>query len=126
MSRLRRLVLSDSWFFITCRVLSWRGIPTASEFACWGGVIHERRAQHGFLLSAWVFLPNHGHAIFYPPDALTIFRKSRQWRGTPHGISALTLPGGEFGFDFQGAGWGFGQKFQTSTICRPGGNVSVL
>src|SRR5208283_2403860 len=50
MSRLRRLVLSDSWFFMTCRVLPWRGILTASEFACWGGVIHERRAKHGFLL----------------------------------------------------------------------------
>src|SRR5208282_5228909 len=94
MSRLRRLVLSDSWFFITCRVLAWRGILTASEFACLGGVIHERRAQHGFLLSAGVFLPNHGHAIFYPPDALTIFRKSRQWRGTPHGISGVNSSGG--------------------------------
>src|SRR5208283_252382 len=45
MSRLRRLVLSDSWFFITCRVLPWRGILTASEFACLGEVIHERREQ---------------------------------------------------------------------------------
>ena len=72
MSRLRRLVLSDHWFFITCRVLPWRGILTASEFACLGEVIHERREQHGFLLSAWVFLPNHWHAIFYPPYPLTI------------------------------------------------------
>jgi hypothetical protein len=30
----------------------------------WGGVIHERRKKHGFLLSAWAFLPNHWHAIF--------------------------------------------------------------
>jgi REP element-mobilizing transposase RayT len=35
-------------------------------------VIHERREKHGFLLSAWVFLPNHWHAIFYPPYPLTI------------------------------------------------------
>jgi len=72
MSRLRRLVVSDSWFFITCRVLPWRGILTASEFACLGAVIHERRKKHGFLLGAWVFLPNHWHAIFYPPYPLTI------------------------------------------------------
>ncbi|MGO8816222.1 MAG: transposase [Terriglobia bacterium] len=72
MSRLRRLVVSDSWFFITCRVLLWRGILTASEFACLGGVIHERRKKHGFLLGAWVFLPNHWHAIFYLPCPLTI------------------------------------------------------
>jgi len=74
MSRLRRLVISDHWFFITCRVLPGRRILTASEFACLGGVIHERREKHGFLLSAWVFLPNHWHAIFYPPYPLTISR----------------------------------------------------
>jgi len=50
MSRLRRLAVSDHWFFITCRVLPWRGILTASEFACLGSVIHERREKHGFLL----------------------------------------------------------------------------
>ena len=37
-------------------------------------VIHERRAEHGFLLTAWVFLPDHWHAIFYPPYPLTISR----------------------------------------------------
>jgi putative transposase len=37
-------------------------------------VIEERRRKHGFLLSAWVFLPNHWHAIFYPPYPLTISR----------------------------------------------------
>ena len=50
MSRLRRLLVSDSWFFITCRVLPSRGFLTASEFACLSGVIHERRKKHGFLL----------------------------------------------------------------------------
>jgi REP element-mobilizing transposase RayT len=27
-------------------------------------VIQQRRAEHGFLLTAWVFLPDHWHAIF--------------------------------------------------------------
>jgi hypothetical protein len=44
------LVVADRWFFITCRVLPRRGILTASEFGCWGGVIHERRKKHCFLL----------------------------------------------------------------------------
>ena len=35
-------------------------------------VIHERRLKHGYLLSAWVFLPDHGHGIFYPAYPLTI------------------------------------------------------
>ena len=50
MSRLWRWVVSDSWFFITGRALPWRGILTGLEFACWGGVIHERRRKRGFLL----------------------------------------------------------------------------
>ena len=72
MSRLRRLVVSDRWFFITCRILPGRGILSASEFACLAKVIHPRREEHGFLLSAWVFLPDHWHAIIYPPYPLTI------------------------------------------------------
>ena len=45
---------------------------SAAEFACWAQVIHERRKKHGFLLTAWVFLPDHWHAIIYPPHPLTI------------------------------------------------------
>jgi hypothetical protein len=33
MSRLRRLVVSDQWFFITCRLLPRRRILSESEFA---------------------------------------------------------------------------------------------
>ena len=67
MSRLRRLVVSDRWFFITCRLLPRRGMFCPAEFACLARVIRERRKEHGFRLSAWVFLPDHWHAIFYPP-----------------------------------------------------------
>jgi REP element-mobilizing transposase RayT len=59
MSRLRRLVVSDRWFFVTCRVLPRRGTLSESEFGCLARVIHERREEHAFLLSAWVFLPDH-------------------------------------------------------------------
>ena len=74
MSRLRRLVVSDRWFFITCRLLPSRRILSDSEFATLAEVIVERRAEHGFLLTAWVFLPDHWHAIFYPRHPLTISR----------------------------------------------------
>ena len=37
-------------------------------------VIHERRAEHRFLLTAWVFLPDHWHAIFCPPYPLPLSR----------------------------------------------------
>jgi len=74
MSRLRRLVVSDRWFFITCRVLPRRRILSDAEFATLAEVIDPRRKEHGFLLSAWVFLPDHWHAIFYPRHPLTISR----------------------------------------------------
>ena len=45
-----------------------------SEFATLAEVIVERREEHGFVLTAWVFLPDHWHAIFYPRHPLTISR----------------------------------------------------
>jgi len=72
MSRLRRLVVSDRWFFVTCRLLPRRRILSESEFGVLARVIHERREEHGFLLGAWVFLPDHWHAIICPAHPLTI------------------------------------------------------
>ena len=74
MSRLRRFMVSDAWFFITSRLLPKRRVLTRGEFAMLAQVIHERRAEHAFLLTAWVFLPDHWHAIFYPTYPLTISR----------------------------------------------------
>ena len=74
MSRLRRLVLSDRYFFLSCRVLPTRRNLSESEFAVLAQVILELRKQHGFLLTAWVFLPDHWHAIVYPSFPLTISR----------------------------------------------------
>ena len=74
MSRLRRLVVSDRFIFVTCRLLPRRRILSPSEFAILARAIHERRVEHGFFLTAWVFLPDHGDAIFFPPYPLTISR----------------------------------------------------
>ncbi len=74
MSRLHRLVLSDRFFFITCRLLPPRRLLVETEFECQAGVVAERRVEHGFLLTAWVFLPDHWHAIFFPAFPLTIAR----------------------------------------------------
>ena len=92
MSRLRRLVLSDRFFFLSCRVLPTRQNLTEHEFALLARVLRERRKEHGFLLTAWVFLPDHWHAIIYPSFPLTISRvlesikvgatlRINRWRG---------------------------------------------
>ena len=72
MSRLRRLVLSNRFFFISCRLARKRQMLCDGEFGQLAQVIHTRRKRHGFLLTAWVFLPDHWHAIFYPHSPLTI------------------------------------------------------
>jgi putative transposase len=74
MSRLRRLVLSDRFFFITCRLLPHRRVLGVSEFECLARVVRERREKHHFLLTAWVFLPDHWHAILFPRFPVTISR----------------------------------------------------
>ena len=67
-------MVSDRWFFITCRLLPRRLILSDSEFATLAEVIVQRREEHGFVLTAWVFLPDHWHAVFYPRHPLTISR----------------------------------------------------
>ena len=72
MSRLRRLVVSNRFVFITCRLLPHRGRLPEPEFEFLARVIRERRRKYHFLLTAWVLHPDHWHAIFFPPFPLTI------------------------------------------------------
>ena len=74
MSRLRRMVRSDRFFFITCRLLPRRARLAEGEYEILAQVIRERRDEHRFLLTAWVLLPDHWHAIFFPRFPLTISR----------------------------------------------------
>ena len=68
------MVLSDRFFFITCRLLPRRARLGESEFELLARVIRERRDPHRFLLTAWVLLPDHGHAIIFPRYSLAISR----------------------------------------------------
>ena len=85
MSRLRRLDLSDHYFFVTCRLASGRGLLTEMDFRQLAESIQSARRSHGFLLTSWVFLPDHGDAIFYPryPLSISTMLKSIKLRSTP-------------------------------------------
>jgi len=72
MSRLRRMVLSDRFFFVTCRLSRTRTLLSKAELKCLAGAFQSRREEFGFLLTAWVLLPNHWHAILFPRSPLTI------------------------------------------------------
>lgn len=45
-----------------------------SDFERLAGALARMRSKHGFRLTAWVFLPDHWHAIIYSPYPLSISR----------------------------------------------------
>ncbi len=85
MSRLRRMVQSDCFFFVTCNVRRILPRPGQSsrnaepairlgerDFALLAEAFVASRKQLGFLLTAWVFLPDHWHAIVCPRSTVGI------------------------------------------------------
>ena len=71
-SRLRRPFLSDRFFFVTVRLIKRRCEFDDADFERLALAIRRARALHPFFLTAWVFLPDHWHAIFAPQNRLTI------------------------------------------------------
>ncbi|MGH9402382.1 MAG: RHS repeat-associated core domain-containing protein [Terriglobia bacterium] len=59
----RRLVVTDRYFFVTRNGLRARGRLEDTDFEVLARVIDARRKVHGFLLTAWVFLSDHGQAV---------------------------------------------------------------
>ena len=71
-SRLRHPFLSDRFFFITVRLLERRRKLGDADCEHLALAIRRARVEHPFFLTAWVFLPNHWHAILAPQYPLTI------------------------------------------------------
>jgi putative transposase len=86
LSRLRRLFLSDCYFFVTCNLRRGRSLLEEADFISLAESIVSARKAHQFLLTAWVFLPDHWHGIVYPPYPLTISKvlKSIKLISTPY------------------------------------------
>ncbi len=72
LSRRRRPFLSDRYIFVTVKVLKPRRHLGEGDFKPLASAMSRMRQKHRFLLTAWVFLPDHGRAIVYPRDPLTI------------------------------------------------------
>jgi putative transposase len=71
-SRLRRPFLSDRYFFVTVRRLNARTHLADADFHRLALAFIRVRAMHPFYLTAWVFLPDHWHAICASAYPLTI------------------------------------------------------
>jgi hypothetical protein len=69
-SRRRRPFLSHRFFFVTVRLLQERRELSDADFCCLALAVHRAPQRHPYLLTAWVFLPDHGHAICAPADPL--------------------------------------------------------
>ena len=74
MSRLRRPFLYDRYIFVTVDLLESRQKLQEQDFERLARALARMRRKQGFVLTAWVFLPDHWHAIIYPPHPLTISR----------------------------------------------------
>jgi putative transposase len=71
-SRLRRPFRSDRYFFVSVRLLKGRAELVESDFRLLAVAFNRVRAMHPFLLTAWVFLPDHWHVICAPAYPLTV------------------------------------------------------
>jgi len=71
-SRLRRPYLYDRFFFVTANLLRSRTKLKESDFARLAVSFSRTRQKHGFMFTAWVFLPDHWHVVIHPPYPLTI------------------------------------------------------
>ena len=72
MSRLRRPFLYDRYIFVTVKLLISRSRLGERDYTRLAIALARMRQKHGYVLTAWVFLPNHWHAIIYPPHPLSI------------------------------------------------------
>jgi putative transposase len=73
-SRLRRPFASGRIFFVTCNLLRSRTAFTEGEFAMLAGVFNRVRERRGFLLSGYVFMPDHWHGLIFPAATDTLPR----------------------------------------------------
>ena len=72
MSRLRRPFLYDRYIFVTVKLLPSRLKLEERDYTRLATTLARMRQKLKFALTAWVFLPDHWHAIIYPPHPLSI------------------------------------------------------
>jgi len=72
MSRLRRPFLYDRYFFVIVKFLASRHRLEERDYLRLAIALARMRQKLRFALTAWFFLPDHWHAIIYPPYPLSI------------------------------------------------------
>ncbi len=86
MSRLRRLLISGKIFFVTCNLLRTRLPLVDAGFACLAEAARGVRTRRAFLLTGYVFVPDHWHALIVPaendtlPQVMDAVKVASMWR----------------------------------------------
>ena len=73
-SRLRRLFVAGKIFFITNNLLRTRAHFTETDFEALAAAFLRVRRRRRFLLTGYVFMPDHWHALLFPAEADTLPR----------------------------------------------------
>jgi putative transposase len=73
-SRLRRLFVAGKIFFITNNLLRARTPFTERDFGALAAAFLRVRRRRTFLLTGYVFMPDHWHALLFPAEADTLPR----------------------------------------------------
>jgi len=74
MSRLRRWFVREKVLFITCNLLRTRTRLTDRDFEALASAIAAVRKRREFLFTAYVFMPDHWHALMIPGAGDTLPR----------------------------------------------------
>jgi len=88
MSRLRRLQVTGKTFFITCNLLPVRTQLTKADFEALASAIVRVRGRRGFLLTGYVFMPDHWHVLIIAHERF--FRQQWACRLLASGMFRLT------------------------------------
>jgi REP element-mobilizing transposase RayT len=104
MSRLCRPFLYDRFIFVTANLLRSRTKLNESKFARLAVSLARMRQKHGFLLTAWVFLPDHWHAIINGRDnsrsqSFAYDALNRIWLARTQATTGANAWGQAFGYD---------------------------
>lgn len=74
MSRLRRLTLTDKWFFVTCNIFRARSPFGLEDFEILATALDRVRTRRAFFLMGYVFMPDHWHALIGVPAGQSLSR----------------------------------------------------
>jgi len=76
-ARLRRAFLYERYFFLTAKLLPARQTLVEGDYTRLANALARMREKNRFLPTAWVFLPDHWHAIICPTCPLSLGREQR-------------------------------------------------